>query len=68
MEKGACLCETVQRVFRVQRDPRGLESAWRSCVLHTGALPDSPPAPQPHHVQAFRVNLGVASKCTVVQK
>lgn len=26
------------------------------------------PAPQPHHVQAFRVNLGVAAKCTVVQK
>lgn len=48
MEKGACLCETVQWVFRVQRNPRGPESAWRSCVLHTGVLPPlSPRTPTP---------------------
>lgn len=33
METGACLCGRVSAVgFRVQRNPRGFESSWRSCL------------------------------------
>lgn len=67
MEKGACLCETISA--------KGIQGAKESkrpgiCMeeLCFCTQVSFPPPLQPHHVQAFRVNLGVASKCTVVQK
>lgn len=42
-----CVKQSVQKIFRERKTPRGLESSWRSCVLHTGALPPF----SPYHVQ-----------------